>query len=67
MFLYGDSLRSSCVAIIVPDEEVLLAWAASNGRPNVSFEELCLEAVIIYILILYMCVCFISSTVYLNI
>ena len=53
IFLYGDSLRSSCVAIVVPDEEVLLGWAASNGHSDVSFEELCREEVMIYILILY--------------
>lgn len=41
MFLFGDSLKSSCVAIVVPDEEVLARWAANNGRKDVPFEDLC--------------------------
>lgn len=30
-FIYGDSLKPNLVAIIVPDEEVMTSWAASNG------------------------------------
>ena len=39
-FLYGDSLKSCCVAIVVPDEEVLLPWARENGYEG-DFSELC--------------------------
>ena len=45
MFLFGDSLKSSCVAIVVPDEEVLTRWAANNGRKDVPFEDLCKDDV----------------------
>ena len=45
MFLYGDSLRSSCVAIVVPDEEVLTQWAQEHGKGDMSFEELCSDEV----------------------
>ena len=44
-FLYGDSLKPSCVAIIVPDEEVLMAWAANNGKAGKTFDELCHDEV----------------------
>lgn len=30
-FVYGDSLRSFIVAVIVPDHEALEAWAKANG------------------------------------
>ena len=45
MFLYGDGLRSCCVAIVVPDEEVLMKWASDNGRKDDTFENLCLDEV----------------------
>ena len=48
MFLYGDSLRSSCVAIVVPDEEVLTQWAQEHGKADKSFEELCSDEVLKY-------------------
>jgi len=35
-FVYGDSLKASLVAIVVPDEEVLLAYAKANGIINSS-------------------------------
>ena len=47
MFLYGDSLRSSCVAIVVPDEEVLMQWAGEHDKGDKSFEELCTDEVIL--------------------
>lgn len=39
-YLYGDSLKSACVAIIVPDEEVLMEWAKGNGHTK-TFKGLC--------------------------
>lgn len=39
-YLYGDSLKSACVAIIVPDEEVLTEWAKETGKAG-TFKELC--------------------------
>ena len=39
-YLYGDSLKSACVALIVPDEEVLMPWAAEQGLSK-TFKELC--------------------------
>ena len=44
-FVYGDSLKSCCVAIIIPDEEVLASWAAKNGKAGKSFDELCCDSV----------------------
>ena len=45
MFLFGDSLKSCCVAIVVPDEEVLMKWAKDNGRESATLAELCQDAV----------------------
>ncbi|KAG2500825.1 hypothetical protein HYH03_001587 [Edaphochlamys debaryana] len=39
-FVYGDSLRSQLVAIVVPDPEVLLPWAKERGISG-SLPELC--------------------------
>ena len=38
--IYGNSLKSTLVAIIVPDELVAASWAKSKGISE-SFEELC--------------------------
>ena len=43
-YLYGDSLKAACVAIIVPDEEVLMKWATDNNITG-SFAELCQKKV----------------------
>lgn len=41
-FVYGDSLQSTLVGIIVPDQDVLKVWAAAqSGLSGKSFEELC--------------------------
>jgi len=41
-FLYGDSLKNACVAIIVPDEEYVLKWARENNiSGSNSFAGLC--------------------------
>ncbi len=49
---YGDSLKSACVAIIVPDEVVLMKWASDKSIEG-SFEELCKKEV----LSLTLCTC----------
>jgi len=43
-FVYGDSLQSSLVAIMVPDEEPVRAWAKNQGDEQLSqapFAEIC--------------------------
>ena len=40
-FVYGDSLQSKLVAIIVPDPDVLLPWAKENQDLPKDFKELC--------------------------
>lgn len=42
-FVYGDSLQSALVAIVVPDEEVVRGWAGSNAGTSSSdsFASLC--------------------------
>jgi len=43
-FVYGDSLQSCLVAIIVPDEELALHWASEIGDigvNNATIESLC--------------------------
>ncbi|TPX38595.1 hypothetical protein SeMB42_g06645 [Synchytrium endobioticum] len=41
IWLYGDAMKSACVAIIVPDFEVLISWASDNGFEELNPEELC--------------------------
>ncbi|KAJ4722422.1 Long-Chain Acyl-CoA Synthetase [Melia azedarach] len=40
-FVYGDSLNSSLVAIISVDQDVLKAWAASEGIQYEDLQQLC--------------------------
>ncbi|CAG8763300.1 18080_t:CDS:2, partial [Racocetra fulgida] len=40
-FIYGESLKTSLVAIIVPDRDALISWAKQNHLEKHSFEELC--------------------------
>ena len=40
-FVYGNSLKSSCVAVIVPYKEQLCEWASGQDIQFDSFEELC--------------------------
>ena len=42
-FVYGNSLRSACVAIIVPYKEQLMNWASEESIEG-SFEEVCKNA-----------------------
>ncbi len=39
-FVYGDSLRSKLVAVVVPDPETLLPWAAARDLPQ-DMQQLC--------------------------
>jgi len=41
VLIYGDSLKSNLVAIIIPDELAVQAWADSKGI-SASFEDICL-------------------------
>ncbi|CAB4423979.1 unnamed protein product [Rhizophagus irregularis] len=41
IFVHGDSLQPSLVAIVVPDEGMLLKWAKQNNLGRKSFQELC--------------------------
>jgi long-chain acyl-CoA synthetase len=48
-FVHGDSFQSCLVAVIVPDEEPVLAWAkasADGTLENLSFEQLCRSEVL---------------------
>nr|CAB3219799.1 long-chain-fatty-acid--CoA ligase 1 [Phallusia mammillata] len=39
-FVYGESLKATLIAIVIPDPEALCAWCSSKGE-NGSYEELC--------------------------
>lgn len=43
-FVYGDSYKSYLVAIVVPDEEVVMKWSKDLANPSISgisFQALC--------------------------
>ena len=43
-FVHGDSLTAHLVAVVVPDEEVLVPWAKKNGHPAAGdFAKLCAD------------------------
>jgi len=39
-FLYGDSFKNACVAVVIPEEEWVEKWARDKGLTG-SFKELC--------------------------
>ena len=41
VFVHGDSLKSSVVAVVVPDVAAVKAWAVHKGIPSDSFTSLC--------------------------
>ena len=45
-FVYGDSFRSQLVAVVVPDEEALLPWAAARKLPK-DVKQLCAHKIVI--------------------
>lgn len=40
IFVYGESLESFIVSIIVPDQENVLKWAKHKGMGNSSYDEI---------------------------
>jgi long-chain acyl-CoA synthetase len=47
LYVHGDSLESSLVAVVVPDPEVFVDWArAICGKKTATMEELCRNAVV---------------------
>jgi long-chain acyl-CoA synthetase len=41
LYIHGESIKASLVAIVVPDEDGAKAWASSNNMANASFKEIC--------------------------
>jgi long-chain acyl-CoA synthetase len=47
-FVHGDSLQPYLVAVVVPDEEVLIPWAKKNAHPHAGdFRRLCKDPVVL--------------------
>jgi long-chain acyl-CoA synthetase len=42
-FVYGDSTRTFCVAVCVPDEEAAAHWAREHAKDGESLQHLCDE------------------------
>ncbi|EGF83371.1 hypothetical protein BATDEDRAFT_84918 [Batrachochytrium dendrobatidis JAM81] len=45
-FVYGDSLQSTVIAVIVPDKDSFMPWTKSLGATSDSFEALCKEEMV---------------------
>ncbi|KAJ3227823.1 Long-chain-fatty-acid--CoA ligase 5 [Clydaea vesicula] len=43
-FVYGDSLKSCVVAVVVPDPETIVAWAKEKGHTTSNVTEFCKNA-----------------------
>lgn len=41
VFVYGNSYKSSLIAVVVPEETVLAEWAQANGHQDADFKQLC--------------------------
>ena len=41
IFVHGCSLKSSTVAVVVPDEPTVKAWAEQRNIPSLSLSSLC--------------------------
>ncbi|KAK9817139.1 hypothetical protein WJX72_010149 [[Myrmecia] bisecta] len=41
VWVYGSSFESCLVAVVVPNEAALTAWAKASGRPHTDFKVLC--------------------------
>ena len=54
-FVYGNSLQTFLVAIIVPDWEVIPEWAQKNGLKDIA--DVCLIYIYVYIICVCVCVC----------
>ena len=40
MWVYGNSFESYVVAMVVPDQDVMKAWAKNNGKEGTPMSEL---------------------------
>lgn len=44
VWLYGDSLTTHCVAVVVVEPGAAKAWATANGKADVALKDLCTDA-----------------------
>ena len=40
LYIHGESIKASLVAIVVPDEDATKAWGAKNNMASASFKEI---------------------------
>ncbi|KAH6560181.1 hypothetical protein BASA60_000380 [Batrachochytrium salamandrivorans] len=45
-FVYGDSLQSTVIAVVVPDEDSFGPWAKEHGATSETFADMCKEVAI---------------------